>query len=164
MNYTEERFVAEQTLANELQFKENHMNVPYEIAAKVCNGIGASWFPEVIRKAVSKLNPSLVPVADCHDLGYYYGTGTASNFTRVNDAFRINGEKVARYDYEESKKKYEGKYKAWDIRRYLGVTIAFAKMEYVTYKANVFAELCEKHGWVAYVTAIKERKQAEKEA
>ena len=141
MDYTEEQYLAEKKTAKELAFKENMLNVTsYEVAAKVCNGIGASWFPEKLRDFISKMNPSLVVVANNHDLGYYYGSGTMGNFLRVNKAFRINGERVA-------KKKY-----AWyDPRRY-----------WVEWQATKFAALCDAGGWVAYAAAINERKQAEK--
>ena len=141
MDYTEEQYLAEKKTAKELAFKENMLDVTsYDVAAKVCNGIGASWFPEKLRKAVSKLNPSLVVVANNHDLGYYYGTGTMSHFNRVNQAFRANGEKIAK-----------AKYGWYDPRRY-----------WVMWKAAKFTALCEVCGWVAYETAINERKEAEK--
>lgn len=138
MTYTREQFDNEADLANKLDFVYNMFyEADFSVAEKVCNGIGPSWFPERLRKLVSGLNPSLVPVADNHDLGYYYGTGTTSDFRRCNDAFAVNGEKVAK-----------AKYKWYDPRRY-----------WVIFQANKFAKECDIAGWPAYVAAIKERKR-----
>ena len=139
MQYTEEQFLTEQKLADDLGFQQNKMHVPFTVAAVVCNGIGASWFPEKLRDFVSKLNPSLVVVANNHDLGYYYGTEKYDDFLRINEAFRINGEKVAK-----------NKYAWYDPRRY-----------WVMWKAAKFAALCDAGGWPAYVAAIKDRRLAD---
>ena len=139
MQYTEEQFLTEQKLADDLGFQQNKMHIPFTVAACVCNGIGASWFPEKLRDFVSKMNPSLVVVANNHDLGYYYGSGTHGDFLRINDAFRVNGEKVAK-----------NKYAWYDPRRY-----------WVMLQAAKFAALCDAAGWPAYVAAIKDRQLAD---
>ena len=141
MGYLYSQYLADQETADTLDFVENYMHTPYTVAAKVCNGIGPSWFPQHLRELVSKLNPSLVVVAQNHDLGYYYGTGSAGDFKRKNDAFRINGRRVA-----------EAKYGWYDIRRY-----------WVIFQAWKFAAECEKFGWKAYAAAINERKAAQEE-
>lgn len=139
MGYLYSQYLADQETADTLGFVENYMHTPYTVAAKVCNGIGPSWFPQHLRELVSKLNPSLVVVAQNHDLGYYYGRGTASNFRQLNEAFRINGRKVA-----------EAKYGWYDPRRY-----------WVEFQAWKFAKECDKFGWKAYAAAINERKAAQ---
>ncbi len=132
------------------------MNVPYEIAKNVCNGIGPSWFPEILRDAISKLNPDLVVVANNHDLGYYYGTGTQGDFLRQNEAFRINGEKVADDKWAKQKVKY-----GWyDLRR----LVLLWECHRIKRQAAIFAKLCNEKGWKAYTTARKERKEAEQQA
>lgn len=142
MGYSYSQYLADQETADTLDFAENYLKTtPYTVAAKVCNGIGPSWFPQHLRELISKLNPSLVVVAQNHDLGYYYGTGSAGDFQRKNDAFRINGKRVA-----------EAKYGWYDPRRY-----------WVEFQAWKFAQECEKFGWKAYAAAIKERKAAQEE-
>ena len=141
MSYTYEQYLADQEKADSLDFVENYMHKPYAIAEKVCNGIGPSWFPEKLRKLIDKLNPTLKPVAQNHDLGFYFGTGTFGNFSRLNDAFIVNGTKAAK-----------AQYKWYDPRRY-----------WVIKQAAKFAARCEAWGWPAYAAAINERKKAEKE-
>ena len=139
MCYTYEQYLADQETADTLDFVQNYLHAPYAVAEKVCNGIGPSWFPAKLRTLIDKLNPTLMVVAQNHDLGYYYGRGTLGDFTRQNDAFAINGVKVAK-----------AKYKWYDIRRY-----------WVMKQAAKFAARCEAWGWPAYVAAIKERKADE---
>ena len=139
MCYTYEQYLADQETADTLDFVQNYLHAPYAVAEKVCNGIGPSWFPAKLRTLIDKLNPTLMVVAQNHDLGYYYGRGTLGDFTRQNDAFAINGVKAAK-----------AKYKWYDIRRY-----------WVMKQAAKFAARCEAWGWPAYVAAIKERKADE---
>lgn len=141
MEYTKKQFHDEQELADKLDFELDFLNtVNYELAKHVCNGIGASWFPEILRDLISKLNPALVIVANNHDLGYYFGDLTNPNFKAHNAAFRENGYKVAKYKY------------AWyNPLRY-----------WVMFQARKFALMCDKHGWKAYTEAIKEREADEK--
>jgi hypothetical protein len=137
--YSYDQYLADQETADTLDFIQNYMHSPYEVAEKVCNGIGPSWFPSKLRKLIDKLNPTLKPVAQNHDLGYYYGRGTLGDFTRQNDAFAVNGVKAAK-----------ARYKWYDVRRY-----------WVMKQPAKFAARCEAWGWPAYVAAIKERKADE---
>ena len=135
--YSLEKFESERNLATGLEFSMNYISaVSYETAAKVCNGIGPSWFPEHLRKLINAFNPSLIVVADNHDLGYMFGDGSKDYFHRCNKAFKENGYKVAKYHY-----------KVWDPRRY-----------YVMFQAAKFARYCDMGGLPAYEAAIKERK------
>lgn len=138
---TIEQYKIDCALAKELAFEMNYLHEEcYDIAKKVCNGIGAEWFPTRLRKLISKLNPSLVIVAQNHDLCFYFGCGTHSDFKAANEAFRWNGYKVAFY-----------RYKWYDIRRY-----------WVMLQAHKFTVELNIGGWPAYAAAIKERKEAEK--
>ena len=139
MTYSYNQYLADQDTADRLDFIQNYMHAPYDVAAKVCNGIGPEWFPAKLRKLIDKLNPTLKSVAQNHDLGYYYGRGTLGDFSRQNDAFAINGIKAAK-----------ARYKWYDVRRY-----------WVMKQAAKFAARCEAWGWPAYVAAIKERKADE---
>ena len=135
-----EQFKADCELAKELAFEMNYLHeVHYEIAKRVCNGIGAEWFPAKLRKMISKLNPSLVIVAQNHDLCYYFGCGTYSDFKRANEAFRWNGYRMAFHNY-----------KWFNPLRY-----------WVMFQADKFALELDLAGWAAYVAAIKERKADE---
>ena len=131
-----EQFKADCELAKELAFEMNYLHEGcYEIAKRVCNGIGAEWFPAKLRKMISKLNPSLVIVAQNHDLNYYFGCGTHSDFKAANEAFKWNGYKMAFH-----------KYKWYNPLRY-----------WVMFQASKFTLELNACGWPAYVAAIKDR-------
>lgn len=135
--YSLEKFEEERKLAEDLEFDMNYLcAVSYDTAQRVCNGIGAEWFPQALRTVLNGLNPSLIIVADNHDLGFLFGDGSKEYFHRCNAAFKSNGYRMAKHNY-----------KAWDIRRYL-----------VMWQASKFARLCDVGGLPAYEAAIKERK------
>lgn len=101
----------------------------------VCNGIGPSWFPTILREAVTKLHKSLAIAADIHDLRYWNGTGEDKDFEDANSEFRANGLKLADHFY------------GWyDPRRYLARR-----------SARNFYHLLEIGGRPAYNKAIAER-------
>ena len=91
---------------------------------KIYNRIGPDRFPAIIRKALNKLHPTLLPVALIHDLEYHEG-GTSEQFTESNDRFYRNGKKAA-----------FSAYSWYDPRRYL-----------VWNKARQFRNLCQLFGW-----------------
>lgn len=123
-----------------LDNKERLLDTPDDIVADVCNGIGPEWFPQVIRTAIDRLHPSLVIVSVIHDLDFYYGDGTMSDFTGANARFATNGRKVAKHRY------------SWfDVRRY-----------FVIHSAKKFAAICEIAGLPAYNIAIRDRVKHEK--
>lgn len=98
-----------------------------EELADIYNGIGPDRFPEVIRKALDKMHPSLLPVAFIHDIQYHVG-GTKEDFTASNDLFKSNGKRMAFARY------------AWyDPRRYL-----------VWNTSRRFGNLCELFGLKGY--------------
>ena len=132
-------YYEEKRLAEELQFDMNMFACVQRVeACKICNGIGPAAFPKLFVAALNKLHPSLKPVADNHDMGFHFGSGTQKDFKEVNDAFYTNGCKVAKW-----------KYKAYDPRRYI-----------VMFDAWRFARACQnKFGWDAYLAAIRQRQQ-----
>ena len=69
-----------------------------ERAVKVCNGIGAEWMPEIARKLISTLNPTLVLAADIHDLRYEIG-GPEEEREAADDEMLENGYKLANWKY-----------------------------------------------------------------
>ena len=139
-------FYNQRNLANYLQFDCNYFNVvDYDEASYICNGIGAYWFPEILIKALNTLLPELKPVADCHDLGFSLGEESKECFTAINEAFKTNGYKMAKYKHGwYSWRRYHVMFRAWD-----------------------FARLCQKYGWNTYLNGIrkyKAQKEAQKEA
>ncbi len=98
-----------------------------EELTNIYNGIGPDRFPEVLRTALDKLHPSLLPVAFIHDIQYHVG-GTRKDFTAANDLFKTNGKRMAFARY------------AWyDPRRYM-----------VWNTARRFGNLCEMFGLKGY--------------
>lgn len=67
-------------------------------ATKYCNGIGAEWMPEILRSAISSLNPTLLPVAGIHDMRYEIG-GTEEDRKAADEEFLNNGLKAADHEY-----------------------------------------------------------------
>lgn len=140
MTYTSEQFDEDFDLADELDFVCNEFyNTSYEVAARVCNGLGPSWFPEYLRNLLDRMNPTLRPVWANHDIGFRNGDGTWGDFIRKNAAFRINGKLAAKH-----------RYKWYDPRRY-----------WVMKQAAKFAAECDVLGWPAYVAAIRDRQKEE---
>lgn len=125
-------------LANHLQFDCNYFNlVNYNQAAYICNGIGAYWMPEKLRKAINALCEDLQPVAGCHDIGFSIGEETREAFTAINKAFRVNGFKMAKY-----------KHPWYSWKRYRTMRQALA-----------FSRLCQTDiGWKTYVNGIRKYK------
>lgn len=54
-----------------------------------CNGIGAAWMPEILRKGLGALHPSLIIAADIHDRRYSIG-GTTSDREASDEEFKVN--------------------------------------------------------------------------
>ena len=139
---SEDDFYTQRNLANYLRFDCNYYNlVEYKEACYICNGIGAYWFPEILRKAIDSLLPELIPVAHNHDIGFSLGEESKECFKKNNDAFKTNGYKMAKYKHAwYSPRRYRVMFCAWD-----------------------FARLCQKYGWKTYLNGIRKYK-AQKEA
>ena len=85
-------------LATELGLSGAELLEDTERAQQVCNGIGAEWMPEIARKLISALNPTLVLAADIHDIRYEIG-GTESEREAADDEMLENGYKLAEARY-----------------------------------------------------------------
>lgn len=70
----------------------------YHRTRRICNGIGAAWFPEWARALAGKLAPALEPTAWIHDLDYEAG-GTWRERWIADRRFLHNGLRAARADY-----------------------------------------------------------------
>lgn len=99
---------------------------------EVCNGVGPAWFPRNLRNLIDKFSWVQKINSIFHDMLYQTGDLTLRNFIYCNHAYRVNGEKIARY-----------KYPWYNPRRYLECA-----------RARRFAALCDATGWPAYVAAI----------
>ncbi len=91
---------------------------------KICNGIGADFFPEKLRSIITSINPSFEASALIHDLMYHIDYG----FEQANDLLELNGKIEAKSTY------------SWyNPLRYFAIR-----------RAKIFANLCRKFGQDAY--------------
>ena len=101
-----EKTVQMHTMAQRQHLEDAERLARYHYTRKVCNGIGADWFPAWLRKFVGALAPFLEPAAWIHDLDYEAGGGWRERWI-ADRRFLMNGFRAARADY------------AWDqLRRY----------------------------------------------
>lgn len=109
------------------------LHLPKETVMNNCNGIGPEWFPEKLRSFITWLNPRQKATAAIHDMMYACG----HDFSRANDIFAINGkwEAVAAYKW-------------YSPRRYIAIV-----------KAQIFAKLCQKFGYMAWKAAQRKMKR-----
>lgn len=78
----------------------------YKLTRKVCNGIGAEWFPEWARWLTCAIASAVVPTSWIHDLDYEAGGGRRERWN-ADWRFLRNGLRAAWYTYD------------WDqLRRY----------------------------------------------
>lgn len=109
--------------------------LPIEQVLTICNGIGAEWMPEWSRKLLDKRYYVLRIPAMIHDVDYYFGTGTDTDFHLANAKFHENGKLMARNFY------------AW-----------YNPIRYVVLNdARRLAKVCELFGRKAYDEAIQDR-------
>ncbi len=88
--YTAEEIKAKQAEAEKYRLSGAELLNDMELVQKHCNGIGAEWMPEILRQAVSALNPSLRIAADIHDIRYGIG-GTEADRAAADAEFESNG-------------------------------------------------------------------------
>ena len=123
------KFLREKALKLQLVGYELLENFTDEELQKICNGIGAEWFPENIRKTLDKLCPSMRATAMIHDLQWYL----QCDFAESNKTLKQNGIIEAKAEYP------------W-----------YHPLRYVCIRrAKVFAELCQKFGFLAYCNSVK---------
>ena len=96
---------------------------------KICNGIGPELLPDVLRKLISQMRPSLQPVAFIHDVEWFESDADHFTFGESNARFRTNGHICAKAEYPW-----------YHPFRYL-----------VMLQADRLASYCQMGGWVAYV-------------
>ena len=107
--------------------------IPMHKLQAQCNGIGAECFPARWRKLIDWINPNFEASAMIHDLMW----SNDYDFTRSNDILYINGKWEAMAAY------------AWyNPIRYIAIT-----------RAKIFAKLCQKFGYIAYLQACGREKE-----
>ena len=67
-----------------------------ELCMEVCNGLGAEWMPDWIRKFLGWLLPVFAPAVAIHDLRYEIGEGPREKW---DDEFEENCRKLASDKY-----------------------------------------------------------------
>ena len=101
-----EKTVQMHTMAQRQHLEDAERLARYHYTRKVCNGIGADWFPAWLRKFVGALAPFLEPAAWIHDLDYEAGGGVIERWN-ADWKFLCNGFRAALATY------------AWDqLRRF----------------------------------------------
>lgn len=69
-----------------------------ELVMQQCNGIGAAWMPDIMRRACTELNPVMEIPAAIHDRRYSIGT-TRADRQAADDEFLANCRIVIDHDY-----------------------------------------------------------------
>ncbi|MPN23778.1 hypothetical protein SDC9_171171 [bioreactor metagenome] len=67
-----------------------------QLALRICNGIGADWFPPWMRQLVGVICPSLIVISLPHDIEYYLGGGIRDRWV-ADWHFLGNGLRMAWY-------------------------------------------------------------------
>ncbi len=102
---------------------------------RICNGIGPACFPDWLRKGISKIHPTLLPVAFIHDAEWHENSGFIGDFVASNRRFKRNGYKMAKFRYH------------WfDPRRYI-----------VMRQASRLARICMLFGYPAWTSATRKK-------
>lgn len=136
MNSIELDELRDEALECGLEHADRLAEYTLEELEQICNGIGPEFFPDELRKFIDSMTPTLRAAAMVHDLDFFMGAGTYSDFSAANRRLEKNGCIAA-----------AEKYAFYDPRRYI-----------VQATARKFAELCQKFGWKAYLAAIEQRK------
>lgn len=92
------------------------------LVVQQCNGIGAAWMPDIMRRACTELNPIMEVPACIHDRRYSIGT-TRGDRQFADDEFLANCRTViddtypwyhpARYIYRRRARRYYGYLRAF---------------------------------------------------
>lgn len=96
--YSEKQIAEKLKLSRKLNLSGWWLFRNAERASGACNGIGAAWFPAWLRWVVSILFPSLIIVADIHDIRYEIG-GNRETRRKADAEFLANGYIVSEAKY-----------------------------------------------------------------
>ncbi|MBO5309544.1 MAG: hypothetical protein J6C40_16230 [Lentisphaeria bacterium] len=87
--YTEEEITKKIADAEKYRLSGRHLLNDRAAVKLECNGIGAAWMPDSLRKTIGALHPSLILAADIHDRRYSIG-GTSSDREAADEEFKEN--------------------------------------------------------------------------
>ena len=98
MSYTRDEAIHLFRIADALELSGFNLLRDPEVVMKQCNGIGASWMPDIMRKACTDLNPVMEVPAAIHDRRYSIGT-TRADRQNADNEFLSNCNIVIDHDY-----------------------------------------------------------------
>lgn len=121
------------------------LRVPLDLSdaevERIYNGIGAEWMPAWLRTALTWIaGRTLAPAIFKHDYRYAHGNGTQLDFQEANAELETDGKICA-----------DAEYGWYNPLRYVVRTIA-----------EKFSKICNLFGMPAYLAAIEETKNKEK--
>lgn len=73
MNITEAYELYQRCISLELEGAEKLKKYTLQELATICNGIGAEWMPEWMRKTADWIFPHIKPTAFLHDVDFFEG-------------------------------------------------------------------------------------------
>lgn len=110
------------TIASALDLSGADLLRDPDAVMRQCNGVGASWMPDLMRRACTELNPVMEVPAAIHDRRYSIG-GTGADRLAADDEFLANTLAViavtypwyrpARYIYRRRARRYYGYLRAF---------------------------------------------------
>lgn len=122
MVYTLEQARHLYNLAVALDLSGSELLRDAETVIRQCNGVGASWMPDLMRRAATELNPVMEVPAAIHDRRYSIGTTRADRHA-ADDEFLANCRttidaaypwyRPARYIYRRRARRYYGYLRAF---------------------------------------------------
>lgn len=98
MKYTIEQARHLYNLAFVLELSGCELLRDAELVIRECNGIGADWMPDIMRRACTELNPVMEVPAAIHDRRYTHGT-TRQDRQAADDEFLANCRTVIDHDF-----------------------------------------------------------------
>lgn len=122
MAYTHEQARHLYNLAVSLDLSGSELLRDADTVIRQCNGVGASWMPDLMRRAATELNPVMEVPAAIHDRRYCIGT-TRADRQAADDEFLANCRitidaahpwyRPARYIYRRRARRYYGYLRAF---------------------------------------------------
>ena len=122
MAYTYEQARRLYNLAVSLGLSGSELLRDVDTVVRQCNGVGASWMPDLMRRAATELNPVMEVPAAIHDRRYSIGT-TRADRQAADDEFLANCRttidaaypwyRPARYIYRRRARRYYGYLRAF---------------------------------------------------
>lgn len=96
--YSKEQITEKRNLARRLGLSGHWLLRNIDRAQRACNGIGADWFPALLRWVINTCFPEMVIIADIHDVRYAIG-GDLYARRMADTEFLANGYVIAEEKY-----------------------------------------------------------------